>query len=433
MNKQILRLAIPNIITTITVPLLGMVDVAIVGHLGNEQYLGAIALGTMIFNLIYWNFGFLRMGTSGFTAQAYGAVNKEEIMHIFGRAMSIALAVSLLLVIFQYPIKTLVLQLVQGSQEVEYYAAVYFDICIWGAPAILGLYVIKGWFIGMQNAKTPMWIAIQINVVNIIFSLLFVFGFGMKIEGVALGSLISQYLGLITAMALWFAYYRQYTPYFSLKKILAFDKMKAFFKVNADIFLRTLCLIAVFTFIPAEGAKMGDRILAINILLMQFFTLFSYIMDGFAYAGESLTGKYVGARNKTSLRLSINYLFRWGAALTAFFILLYAFFGKYLLALFTDNIAIIEDAHDYYYWVLLVPVAGFAAFLWDGILIGATKVKIMRNASFIATFAFFVMFYLLENLIGNHALWLAFVLFLLFRSLLQSIWGPKAIFKNLQT
>lgn len=428
MNKQILRLAIPNIITTITVPLLGIVDVAIVGHLGTEQYIGAIALGTMIFNLLYWNFGFLRMGTSGFTAQAYGAINKEEIMHIFGRAMSIAILGSFILLVFQYPIKTLILNLVQGSQEVEHYAAVYFDICIWGAPAILCLYVIKGWFIGMQNAKTPMWIAIQINVVNIILSFIFVFGFGMKIKGVALGSVIAQYLGLITALVLWFVYYRKYTRFFSITKIFAWDKMLAFFKVNADIFLRTLCLIAVFTFIPAEGAKMGDRTLAINLLLMQFFTLFSYIMDGFAYAGESLTGKYIGAKNNNLVRLSINYLFRWGTALTVVFVLLYAFFGKYLLAIFTDNIDIIKEAQNYYYWVLLVPLAGFAAFLWDGILIGATKVKIMRNSNFIATVAFFAVYYSLSDVLHNNALWLAFVVFLALRSILQTILSPKAIF-----
>lgn len=428
MNKQILRLAIPNIITTITVPLLGIVDVAIVGHLGTEQYIGAIALGTMIFNLLYWNFGFLRMGTSGFTAQAYGAINKEEIMHIFGRAMSIAILGSFILLVFQYPIKTLILNLVQGSQEVEHYAAVYFDICIWGAPAILCLYVIKGWFIGMQNAKTPMWIAIQINVVNIILSFIFVFGFGMKIKGVALGSVIAQYLGLITALVLWFVYYRKYTRFFSITKIFAWDKMLAFFKVNADIFLRTLCLIAVFTFIPAEGAKMGDRTLAINLLLMQFFTLFSYIMDGFAYAGESLTDKYIGAKNNNLVRLSINYLFRWGTALTVVFVLLYAFFGKYLLAIFTDNIDIIKEAQNYYYWVLLVPLAGFAAFLWDGILIGATKVKIMRNSNFIATVAFFAVYYSLSDVLHNNALWLAFVVFLALRSILQTILSPKAIF-----
>jgi len=425
LNKQILRLAIPNIITTITVPLLGIVDLAIVGHMGSEQYIGAIAIATMMFNLIYWNFGFLRMGTSGFTAQAYGAVNKTEIMHVFVRAMSIALLGSFLLIVFQYPIKVLILKLVSGSEMVENYAILYFDICIWAAPATLSLYVIKGWFIGMQNAKTPMWIAIQINVINIALSLFFVLGLGMKIEGVALGTLIAQYLGLFTALVLWYIYYRKYISFIKIKEAIAFDKMKEFFKVNIDIYLRTLCLIAVFTFIPAEGAKMGDTILAVNALLMQFFMLFSYVMDGFAYAGESLAGKYFGARNVAMLKKTIRYLFRWGGGLTALFVLLYVFFGKYLMILFTDNQNVILVAKEYYHWILIVPLAGFSAFLWDGILVGLTATKIMRNAIFIATFIFFIVYFSLSNYFDNNALWLAFMLFLALRGILQGVLAKK--------
>jgi MATE family multidrug resistance protein len=432
LNKQILRLAIPNIITTITIPLLGMIDVAISGHLGSEQYLGAIALGSMIFNFIYWNFGFLRMGTSGFTAQAYGAVDKEEIMHIFTRAMSIALISSFLLLLLQYPIKILAFNLINGSPAVENYAATYFNICIWGAPAILGMYVTKGWFIGMQNAKTPMWIAIIINIVNILLSLLFVFKFGMKIEGIALGSVIAQYTGLIMTLVFWIMYYRKYLKFFSWKKSMAIHKMIIFFKLNIDIFLRTICLITVFTFIPAIGAKMGDRILAINILLMQFFTLFSYIMDGFAYAGEALTGKFIGSKDILLLKQSIRYLFRWGLGLTVVFMIGYAFFGKYLLQIFTDSREVIAAAESYYYWVLAVPLAGFAAFLWDGILIGATDAKIIRNSMFMATAVFFAVYYSLETTMGNNALWLAFILFLALRGILQSIWAPKTIFRSFQ-
>ena len=278
-------------------------------------------------------------------------------MHVFVRAMSIALLSSFLLIVFQYPIKVLILKLVSGSEMVENYAILYFDICIWAAPATLSLYVIKGWFIGMQNAKTPMWIAIQINVINIALSLFFVLGLGMKIEGVALGTLIAQYLGLFTALVLWYIYYRKYISFIKIKEAIAFDKMKEFFKVNIDIYLRTLCLIAVFTFIPAEGAKMGDTILAVNALLMQFFMLFSYVMDGFAYAGESLAGKYFGARNVAMLKKTIRYLFRWGGGLTALFVLLYVFFGKYLMILFTDNQNVILVSKEYYHWILIVPLA----------------------------------------------------------------------------
>ncbi len=429
MNKQILRLAIPNIITTITVPLLGMVDVAIVGHLNSEYYIGAIAIGTMIFNLIYWNFGFLRMGTTGFTAQAYGAVDKEEISHILGRSLFIALSISIVLIALQYPIKTLAFKLIQASESVEKQAIEYFNIVIWGAPAILCLYATKGWFIGMQNAKLPMWIAIQINVVNIVLSFIFVFTLGMKIKGVALGSVLAQYIGLLTTIILWLIHYRKYLQYISIKKIVAWDKMIHFFRLNTDIFLRSLCLIAVFSFIPAEGAKLGDTTLAVNTLLMQFFTLFSYIVDGFAYAGESLIGRYIGSNNQSLVRKAIRYLFIWGSILTVLFTVMYAIFGKHILSIFTNNLHIIQEAQTYYFWVLIVPITGFSAFIWDGILVGATAGKIMRNAIFIATAVFFATYYVLSNTMHNNALWLAFVFFLLLRGVLQGIFSRKLFYQ----
>ncbi len=321
--------------------------------------------------------------------------------------------------------KITILKFISGSLVVEKYASTYFDICIWAAPAILSLYVIKGWFIGMQNAKTPMWIAIQINIINIVLSLFFVLGLGMKIEGVAFGTVIAQYSGLFTALILWYVYYKKYISFIKIKEVISLHKMKEFFKVNIDIYLRTLCLIAVFIFIPAEGAKMGDTTLAVNALLMQFFMLFSYIMDGFAYAGESLAGKYYGAKNKNMLEKTIQYLFRWGGGLTVLFILLYAFFGKYLMMLFTDNQNVILLAKEYYYWILIIPLAGFSAFLWDGILVGLTETKIMRNAIFIATFFFFILYFLLKTTLHNNALWLAFIFFLALRGIMQGILAKK--------
>lgn len=430
MNKEILRLAIPNIITTLTVPLLGMVDLAIVGHMGSSVYIGAIALGTMIFNMIYWNFGFLRMGTSGFTAQAYGAGQQDEAVHILSRALLIALSAALLLVALQYPIRLLVFRLVQGSAEVESVAARYFHCCIWAAPALLGLYVFKGWFIGMQNARLPMWIAIFMDVSNILLSLFFVFGLHMKIEGVALGTVLAQYAGLAVAIGCWWRYYRGYARFFSRKALFSKQKMLSFFKVNADIFLRTLCLIAVFTFIPAVGARMGDGYLSANTLLMQFFTLFSYVMDGFAYAGESLVGKYVGAQDGTSMRRVIRALFYWGVSLSACFVAVYAFFGDGLLRLFTDDMQVVAFARRYYMWVLVIPFAGFAAFLWDGILIGATASKLMRNSMFVATLVFFAVYCGGRSVGGNHALWLAFMCYLVFRGLLQSVFFYRSLRKK---
>ncbi|MDR0604653.1 MAG: MATE family efflux transporter [Bacteroidales bacterium] len=428
MNNRILRLAIPNIITNITVPLLGMVDIAIVGHIGDKTHIGAIAIGTMIFNFIYWNFGFLRMGTSGFTAQAYGARDFNEAMRILVRALVIALCVAFLLIILQFPIGWFSLHIVDGSQNVEQLAYNYFRVRIWAAPATLALYSIKGWFIGMQNARIPMYIAIVMNVLNIGFSLIFVFVFHWDIEGVALGTVFAQYGGLLLAIVLWMMYYRRFISYFDLKESLRLAEMKQFFKVNLDIFIRTLCLVSVFTFIPVAGAKMGDTILAINTLLMQFFTILSYFMDGFAYAGEALTGRYIGAKDKAALRLCIRLIFRWGLGLSILFVLLYAFVGENLLWILTNDVSIIKEASLFYWWVLFIPVVGYAAFLWDGIFVGATASKTMRNAMLISTSLFFIVYYSLAEWIGNNALWLALILFLATRGLIQWMYSPKAIY-----
>lgn len=430
MNKQILKLALPNIITNITVPLLGMVDIAIVGHIGQASHIGAIAIGTMIFNLIYWNFGFLRMGTSGLTAQAYGAEDWDETMRIMVRGLTIAVTVALLLILLQHPIGKLCEMWIDSSEEVMRLALIYFYIRIWAAPATLGLYVLKGWFIGMQNSQTPMWIAIVMNIINIVFSLLFVIVWKMDIRGVALGTVLAQYSGLLIAMVLWFKQYGHLRSRIDIRGSLHFDEMRRFFKVNGDIFLRTLCLVAVFTFIPAISAHMGDKILAANTLLMQLFTLFSYIMDGFAYAGESLVGRYTGAKDEPMLRKSVRYLLRWGMILTLLFTVIYYFWGEYILAILTNDKTVIAEAMNYMVWSLLVPVTGFSAFLFDGIYIGATASKSMRNIMFVATAGFFIAYYALAPNMGNNGLWIAFLIFLSLRGGLMWLWHKKMIFHS---
>ena len=247
-SQRILHIAIPSIISNITVPLLGLIDVTIVGHLGSASYIGAIAVGGMLFNMIYWIFGFLRMGTSGLTAQAYGAHDLQEVTRILLRSVGISLMLALALLVLQYPIRLIAFELIDTSDEVQQLATLYFHICIWGAPATLGLYGFSGWFIGMQNSRFPMFIAITQNIVNIAASLLFVFVFGMKVEGVALGTLIAQYAGLFMAYLLWLRYYRPLRKYISWKKLFTRNAMKRLFQVNRDIFLRTLCLVAVTVF-----------------------------------------------------------------------------------------------------------------------------------------------------------------------------------------
>ncbi len=427
MHRQILRLALPNIVTNITVPLLGMVDLAIVGRLGDTKYIGAIAIATMIFSMIYWLFGFLRMGTSGFTAQAYGAGDIKGAADILLRSLLVGLSVALCLIVLQQPIIDLAMSIVSGSEELKAIARRYFFVNIWGAPALLSMYSFKGWFIGMQNSNIPMLIAIVINVVNICLSYIFVFILRLDIEGVALGTVIAQYVGL--GMAVWFfiARYHYVVKLINVAQSIVWDEMKRFFRVNFDIFLRTICLIAVFSFFPIAGSRFGDDTLAVNTLLMQFFTLFSYIMDGFAYAGEALTGRFIGAADRVSLRRSIRVNFMLGIGLTLIFTLIYSFGGEYLLRILTDKQRIIDLSAQYYLWVLLVPIAGFSAFLWDGIFIGATASRAMLYAIAVATALFFVIYISFVSILGNNALWLALIVFLAARGLGQTLLAKRSV------
>lgn len=421
MNKKILQLAIPSIVSNITVPLLGLIDVAIVGHLGSAAYIGAIAVGGMLFNIIYWLFGFLRMGTSGMTSQAFGQRDLKEVTRVLLRAVGVGLFIALCLLLLQYPIRKIAFLLIDATPEVRELATVYFNICVWGAPAVLGLYGFAGWFIGMQNSRFPMFIAITQNVVNIVASLSFVYLLDMKIEGVALGTLIAQYAGLFMASLLWLRYYGRLKIAFRWREIIGKTAMKRFFQVNSDIFFRTLCLVAVTTFFTSTGARQGDVVLAVNTLLMQLFTLFSYIMDGFAYAGEAMTGRYVGARNNTGLQRMIRLLFRWGWGLSLSFTILYMIGGQDFLGLLTNDTMVINVAGSYYYWVLAIPLAGFAAFLWDGILIGATATRLMLYSMLVASGMFFLIYYIFYALMGNHALWMAFLIYLSLRGIMQWI------------
>lgn len=428
MNRKILQLAIPSIVSNITVPLLGLVDVAIVGHLGSVSYIGAIAVGGMLFNMIYWIFGFLRMGTSGMTAQAYGKRDLTEVVRTLLRAVGVGLLISLGLWILQSPILRGAFVLIDATEEVKRWASLYFNICIWGAPAVLGLYGFAGWFIGMQNSRFPMFIAITQNIVNIAASLCFVFVLGMKVEGVALGTLIAQYAGLFMAFALWLKYYGRLKAYIDWDGLWDGEAMRRFFSVNSDIFFRTLCLVAVTTFFTSTGARQGDVILAVNTLLMQLFTLFSYIMDGFAYAGEALAGRFIGAKNDVGLRKCIRLLFLWGIGLSLSFTILYAFLGRDFLGLLTNDTSVIKASGDYFYWVLAIPLCGFSAFLWDGVFIGATATRQMLCSMLVASATFFIIYYLFYRSMGNHALWMAFLGYLSLRGGMQWIlWRYRKI------
>ena len=430
MNKRILGLAVPSIISNITVPLLGLVDVSIVGHLGSATYIGAIAVGGMLFSMIYWIFGFLRMGTSGLTAQAYGRRDLAEVILLFVRSLGIAFGLALLLIMLQYPILKVAFTLIDATPAIKDLASLYFRICIWGAPAVLGLYSFAGWFVGMQNSRFPMYIAITQNVVNIAASLFFVFVWNRGVAGVAMGTLVAQYAGLLMASLLWYGYYRRLWQKLNWQMLIDYETMRSFFILNRDIFFRTLCLVAVTTYFTSRGAEQGDIILAVNTLMMQLFTLYSYIMDGFAYAGEALTGRYVGAHNQADLRRMIRTLFAWGVGLALAFTLLYGIGGSSFLGLLTNEQEVLNASSDYFYWVLAIPLAGMATFLWDGIYIGATASRQMLYSMLVASVSFFILQRIFQQQMGNHALWMAFIAYLFLRGLVQTGLARKILLKS---
>ena len=426
-DRQILQIALPSIVSNITVPLLGMIDVAIVGHMGSPVYIGAVAVGSMIFNLVYWLFGFLRMGSSGLTSQALGRRDLTEVTRLLVRSVTIALGIALLLIVLQIPMKWASFALIGPTADVAPFAETYFYIVIWGAPAVLGLYSLSGWFIGMQNTRFPMFISIMQNVVNILTSLTLVYGFGMKIEGVALGTVIAQYAGFIVALGLLYRHYGRIRGYLVIKGTFVREAMGRFFNVNRDIFLRTLCLVAVNLYFTSAGARQGAVILSVNTVMMQLYLFFSYFMDGFAYAGEAIGGKTYGAKNATAFHETLRRLWMWTLIVTTAYTLLYIVTGEWIVNLLTDEPQVREASSEYLWWAWLIPAAGSAAFIWDGIFIGITATRGMLVSSFISTLIFFAICHISlllppSTLHENHFLWLAMVVYLAMRGIIQTFW-----------
>ena len=422
MNKSILKIALPSILTNVTVPLLGLVDTAIVGHLGSAAYIGAIALGTTLMSMAYWGFGFLRMSTGGLTAQAVGEGSRERCFAILTRSLTWALLIAAILLLLQVPLLNAVLYFAEGTKEVQALAATYFRILIWGAPAVLCLSSINGWFIGMQNATFPLVIAVVQNLMNILLSCIFVFGLGWSIKGVALGTLIAQYIGLLLALSL-ILRFRPLPRTKDLRTALGKSSLldTTFLRMNRDIFLRTLCLLAVTSYFTFVGTRQGDLILASNALLMQFFLLFSYFMDGFAYAGEALCGKAFGANNRDTFRNITRRLFVWGGSMALMTAMVYYGLGTPILELLTDTPEVVRCATEYLPFVALIPLVSFPAFLFDGIFIGMSFTSGMLRALIVATVIFFALHLLTSQLWGNTALWVAFLAYLGTRGIVQAI------------
>ncbi len=441
MNREILRIALPSIITNITVPLLGIVDLAIVGHLNNEAAIGAIAVGGLIFNMVYWLFNFLRMGSSGLTAQAYGRRDLVSIRKVLRMGLTVALICGICIFIIQRPMEWISHIIIAPTDQVWELALQYFRVRIWAAPAVLALFAMNGWLVGNQNSRYPLYIAVGQNLLNIVTSYLLVFHVGMGVKGVALGTVIAEYAG-VAAAAFWCRHQLKlstelFTNLVDKSASQGFeqrnvDKLKVyelsyqqFFNVNRDIFFRMICLISVTTAFTAFGARMGDTLLAVNALLMQLFTLFSYFSDGFALAGEALVGKYFGlgqsegVSSVARVNSVVKRLFVWGGGVMLLFTLLYIIGGKGIIGLLTDDTLVVEAALPYLPWAAAIPICGVAGFMWDGIYIGATATREMFISLLISTICFFVARYVLSHVLAdsNDALWMSFLLYLAMRGI----------------
>ena len=399
-NKDILKLAIPSILANITVPLVGMVDIAVAGHLdvNAATMIGGIAIGTMLFDLLYWNFGFLRVGTGGLTAQAYGRGDRKECARIFTRAFGIALACAFALIAIQWVFVKAAFLVVDCTPEVRSLASKYFFIRIWAAPATLGLMAFKGWFIGMQDSVSPMTTDLTVNGMNVLMSIVLALGIkplgyeGMGFAGIAAGTVVAQYSGLLTAALLMFFKYRRNTfatlcPK-DLKDVFKGSETRRFFVMNTDLFVRSLCFIAIYIGFTVISARYGDLLLAVSSIMMKLLMIFSYFTDGFAYAGEAMTGKYIGARDGYMLRQTVKWTFVWSMGIAVIFMGIYQFAGVPLLKMMTSDPLVVDASREYIPWLLLMPVIGCAAFTWDGIYIGATASKAIRNSMLWAVVGF---------------------------------------------
>ena len=422
LNSQILRLAIPSILANITIPLVGLVDTAIVGHIANATAIGGIAIGTMLFDLLYWNFGFLRIGTSGMTAQAYGKEDRVECARLLSQSVGIALIGAAFIWLIQWLFVNLVLMLVPCSAEVASFAREYFFIRIWAAPATLSLMAFKGWFIGMQDTVSPMITDIVVNVVNMAVSYVLAVYTPMGALGVALGTVVAQMTGLVVAVSILLVKYRQLWKGLSPVR-LAFDGsgMKRLLSLNGNLFVRSLCFMVVYVGFTSLASKYGDVELAVSTIMMKLFMLFSYFVDGFAYAGEALVGKEIGYRGsdngcrksdngyrKSDIGRVVRLLFAWSLGVGVLFTLIFGFWSGAFYQAMTSDAIVLNRLADYTGWLIAMPIVSTLAFMWDGVFAGATAGKQIRNAMIYAAVSFVVSYLASYYWLGIQGLYIAY-------------------------
>ena len=411
------RIAAPMILSNISVPLLGMVDTGVTGHLDSSAYLGAVAIGATIFTVLYIGMNFLRMGTTGIAAQSFGANDHEGLRAVLGQALVVGLVIAVMLIVLQVPISTLALKLLGGDVETQRYAAEYFFIRIWSAPSTLANFAIIGWFIGLQNARVPLVIFLTINLTNIALDLLFVVVLGMKVDGVALASVIAEYSGLIVGGLFVLSALRQRPGHWPADRLTNFSAYKAFFAINANLFVRSMALMFTFSFITAQGARLGGLVLAANAVLMNFQFLTALGLDGIAHAAEALVGKAIGEKRRGALEHTVKLTLRWSLIFAVGFAAFYALFGTLIIGVLTDLEDVREAAIRYLPWMIASPVVSVWCFLYDGVYVGATRAKEMRNVMVFSTIVIFLPAWYLLQPLGNDGLWLAFLLFMASRGI----------------
>ncbi|WP_366656517.1 MATE family efflux transporter [Fodinicurvata sp. EGI_FJ10296] len=428
-HRRVWALAFPIIISNVSTPLLGMVDTAVVGHLPSAHYLGAVAIGAVIFSSIFWLFGFLRMGTSGLSAQAYGAGDTTESAAILGRALMTAVVLGTLLVILNAPIAAAAFSFFETTPAVESAAIVYYDIRLWAAPATLVNYALLGWFLGMQRAGLGLVLQLILNVTNIILDLFFVIGLGWTVDGVALASVLAEGVAAVVGLAIAFAMIRrgrtQWTSIWQrTRDSAAFIRLAV---VNRDIFLRTLCLIAATLWFTRQSARFGETTLAATAILQQLHLFMAHALDGFAHAAQALIGRTVGARRRRDFIAAMRASTIWAGVAAAIFVVVYAVAGKSIVALLTSLPEVRETAAIYLPWAIMMPLAAVWSFQLDGIFIGATWTRAMRNSMAVSLVVFLLATWAAIPVLGVHGLWLAMVLFVLARAATLGSFLPALI------
>ena len=430
-NKDMWRIAAPMIISNVSVPLLGMVDTGVTGHLDNSAYLGAVAIGATIFTFIYMGMNFLRMGTTGLAAQSFGAGDNDGLRASLGQALIVSLVIALILIVFQVPIGQSALSLLGGDADTQRYAGEYFSIRIWSAPGTLANYALIGWFIGLQNARIPLLIFLTINFTNIALDLFFVVVLGMTVDGVALASVIAEYSGFLVGAAFAISILKKRAGHWPFARLTSITAYKAFFSINANLFVRTMALMFTLSFITAQSARLGGQILAANALLLNFQYLTAFGLDGIAHAAEALVGKALGQRRRDAVVHSVNLTLKWSAIFALGFTVVYVLAGPLIISILTDLPDVREAALRYLPWMIASPLVSVWCFLYDGVYIGATRAKDMRNIMVLSTlFVFLPAWYFLQPL-GNHGLWLAFLLFMASRGIGMHLGYRKNILHSL--